>query len=222
MDGHNMIFAVPSLQRLQRAGRGEEARAGLAERIERFAAARRERVLVVFDGASAGAPAAIRRGPLEIAFSRRGPGGADERILLEARACVERGDRVTVVTNDIHTLARVLPPGASHMAVEEFWLRHIETTEERGAGVDRPRDGDEKRIAGDFSDLERAMLAEAARAEADAPRRSAAARAARPAAAKGAGSAPRDERARLLEKREKGRLRHLRRLGRTSGTRRGR
>src|SRR5574341_1565773 len=109
MDGHNMIFAIPPLQRLQVSGRREEARAGLADRLEAFAVRRGEKVLVVFDGDQMHAsPEAVRRPLLQIVYTRRGEGEADARIIREARAGFERGWVVTVVTNDVSTLASKL------------------------------------------------------------------------------------------------------------------
>lgn len=234
MDGHNMIFAVPALERLQVSDRREEARAGLTDRLERFAMARGEKVLVVFDGNQMlSNPDAIRTPLFEVVYSRRGEGVADDRILHEARRCHERGIAVTVVTNDVHTLARDLPRGVIHLGVAEFWLKHIEKTAQQPGT--RGRHEDDKRIEGDFSDLEREMLARAAmtertfavresdaRAGATAPagvvppgaartgtaRTGAAPTGAAPTPAAGMGS-PRD---RLLRKRERGRLHQSRRL----------
>jgi len=161
MDGHNMIFAIPPLQRLQVSGHREEARAGLAARLERFAVARGEKVLVVFDGNQALANPGAFQGPLfETIYTQRGEGMADDRIIREARASFERGVMVTVVTNDVSTLARHLPRGVRHVGVEEFWLKHIEKSR-AGKG-----DGEgDKQVEGDFSDLEREMLEQAAMEE---------------------------------------------------------
>src|SRR6267378_4484044 len=92
MDGHNMIFAIRPLQRLQVSERREEARSSLADRLERFALARGEKVLVVFDGNElSSSPDALRKSLLETVYARRGEGAADERIIREARRCLERG-----------------------------------------------------------------------------------------------------------------------------------
>src|SRR2546428_13787871 len=80
MDGHNMIFAIRPLQELQVSDRREEARSGLADRLERFALARGEKVLVVFDGNDLPSnPGATRTPLLEPVSTRRGDGGADDR-----------------------------------------------------------------------------------------------------------------------------------------------
>lgn len=205
MDGHNMIFAIPPLQRLQVSDRREEARAGLAESLERFALARGEKVLVVFDGNEMPSnPGATRKPLLETVYTRRGAGVADDRILHEARRCLERGLVVTVVTDDVHTLARKLPRGVRHLGVREFWLKHIE----KDAG-----DGG-KRVEGDFSDLEREMMTRAAMTEPLMEVRTPAPPPARPgggAVAPSESEARRDE---IRRKRERGRLRQERQLKR--------
>jgi len=230
MDGHNMIFAIPGLQRLQVSDRREAARAGLADRLERFAMARGEKVLVVFDGNQMlSNPDAVDKPLFEVVYSRRGEGVADDRILHEARRCHERGVVVTVVTNDVQTLAKDLPHGVLHLGVAEFWLKHIEkVTKQPGA---RGRRLDDKRIEGDFSDLERDMLAQAAvttgpayevrePGPADArPGRGSGVTSGGPRARQGAarttGSADRETPGdRLLRKRERGRLHQERRLKR--------
>jgi hypothetical protein len=79
----------------------------------------------------------------------RGHGGADRRIFDETRRHAQRGAPVTVVTNDVSTLAINLPRGVRRLGVREFWLRHIEG----------PAGEDHKSAGGDFSDIERALLA---------------------------------------------------------------
>lgn len=212
MDGHNIIFAIPPLERLQVSDRREEARGRLTDRLERFALARGEKVLVVFDGNQMlSNPDAVRKPLFEVVYSRRGEGVADDRILHEARRCQERGLVVTVVTNDVQTLARDLPRGVIHLRVEAFWLKHIEK--------EAVEEG--KRVEGDFSDLEREMLAQAALTdEAFGVRepvppvartvRGAAASAGPGTRARAAGQETMRER--VHRKRERGRLRQERRL----------
>ena len=204
LDGHNLIFAIPTLRSLQKDGRGEEARDGLAGALERFAHERQEQVLLVFDSRDPSpGPAAIRRPMLEVVFARGGAGAADIRILQEANRLLKRGHPVTVVTDDVRTLAGRLPRGVHHLVVAEFWLKHIETA----AGAE------EKRVEGDYSDVEREMIRAALAEPPPEPRPLA-----RPIRAGG----PQDARARAAEamssqlqrKREKGRLRQERRLKR--------
>lgn len=197
-----MIFALPELQLLQVTGRREEARAGLSARLERFALARGEKVLVVFDGNRIrSVPDAGPSPYFEVVYTRPGEGVADDRILREARLLSGRGGVVTVVTNDVATLANRLPRAVRHLGVEEFWLKHVE---KRSPEND---DGDEeKRVVGDFSDLEREMLRQAAQEEP--------ANEARPPAA-GAGVARKPAAPdRIALKRVRGRARQERRLKR--------
>jgi predicted RNA-binding protein with PIN domain len=204
MDGHNMIFAIPALHRFQVTDRREEARSGLADRLERFALTRGEKVLVVFDGnALPWSPDAGRTPLFETVYARRGEGVADDRILHEARRCLERGLVVTVVTDDVSTLARELPRGVRHLGVQAFWLKYIEKEVVEGG----------KRVEGDFSDVEREMMTRAAVTE------PVTARTGRGAAASDRGTRARasGEEAtheRIRRKREKGRLRHERLLKR--------
>src|ERR1051325_7157239 len=90
MDGHNIIFAIPALEQLQVTDRREEARSSLAGRLERFALARGEKGHLVFHRhALPSSPEAPRMPLLEIVYSRRGEEVADDRILREARRCLE-------------------------------------------------------------------------------------------------------------------------------------
>ncbi len=212
MDGHNMIFAIRPLQELQVSDRREEARSGLADRLERFALARSEKVLVVFDGNELPSNPDASRTPLfETVYTRRGEGTADERIIREAGRCLERGLVVTVVTDDVNTLASKLPRGVHHLGVRAFWLKHIE------------KDAGEigKRIEGDFSDVEREMMTRAAATEpmlearesVPPPARSGHGVAASSDPGRGARTAGEGtSHERILRKRERGRLRQERRL----------
>ena len=216
MDGHNMIFAISSLQQLQVSDRREEAREALADRLERFALARSEKVLIVFDGNElASNPDAIRRPMLEVVYARRGVTEADDRIIYEARSCLKQGRPVTVVTNDISTLAGELPRGVDHLRVQAFWLKYI----------DKPVGEGGKRVEGDFSDVERDMLAQAAVVESGPPAPgSQPGRGVAPSSGAGMKGRPAEEESphdRLRRKRERGRLRQERRLkGRSKPARR--
>ncbi|HEV8201847.1 MAG TPA: hypothetical protein VGS03_17680, partial [Candidatus Polarisedimenticolia bacterium] len=94
-------------------------------------------------------PDELRTPLFEIVYTRRGHQVADDRILVEARRRAQAGETVTVVTNDRNTLGNLLPRGVRRVGVRDFWQTRIEP----------PRRGDEKPDAGDFSDLEQAMLA---------------------------------------------------------------
>ncbi|HET6279010.1 MAG TPA: NYN domain-containing protein, partial [Candidatus Polarisedimenticolia bacterium] len=161
IDGHNVIFAVPSLRALQVTDRRDEARRALADRLERFAHARGEKVLIVFDGAGLPSNPDARRGSLiEITYTRPAEGGADNRIIYLASQCAEQRLPVTVVTDDISTLAGKLPRAVVHLGVSEFWLKHI----------DRPPAPGGKRVEGDFSDVEGELLEYSAAEQASAAR----------------------------------------------------
>jgi predicted RNA-binding protein with PIN domain len=209
VDGHNVIFAVGGLERLQATRRGDEARRLLAERLEVFAHQRGEPVLLVFDGHDLPShPQASRSALFEVAYARRGDQAADRRILDEARRRAAEGGVVTVVTNDVRTLASALPRAVRHLRVRDFWLRHIEP----------PAGKDEKRIEGDFSDIEKEMLSlpseESRRATRGSHRPLATDT---PGETPGAGRTPTAAALREDEtrrKRERGRLRHARMLKR--------
>lgn len=213
IDGHNLIFAVPSLRELQVSDRREEARRALVDRLQRFAHARGEEVRVVFDGNQlASNPDSIHEPLLEITYTRRGDEIADERIIYIARTRAGKRHPVTVVTNDVSTLASRLPRGVDHLGVQEFWLKHIEKKPSPGG----------KQVEGDFSDVESELLEYSAAEEASA------ARAAETSPSKSTQDPadrhtrrqdrpPSTEAARrelLRRKRERGRLRQQRRLKR--------
>jgi len=211
VDGHNVIFAISSLKNLQVTGYRQEARRVLLDALRRFAQERNDRLLVVFDGGDRQRDQKVDPEPLlEVIYSARRPGGADERIIREARSLYGTGHCVTVVTNDVTTLAAGLPGGVDHLKVGPFWNKHIKEAE-RKAG---------KRVEGDFSDVEKEMLERASGTEPeDAAYTRRPARVGRCTAAVDAGilkpCAGKDallERLRL--KREKGRARHQRRFKR--------
>ena len=221
IDGHNVIFAIPRLKHLQTSGSRTAARDELQTHLRRFAARNNFKAVVVFDGNDSEHHTATIQEPLfEAIYARLSDGEADDRIIHEARAYQERGHTVTVVTDDVRTLATDLPHGVRRLDVQEFWRKRIEAQSR----------AQEKRIEGDFSDLEQAMAAreerELAKRAAHEERQAAtrAAQAEREAAARGAGSGgaaangrpPMTEqeraRERLRLKKEKGRLHQQRRL----------
>ena len=195
VDGHNVIFAIPQLRRLQDAGQGEEARQGLIDALRRFTQGRQHHLLVVFDGGDERGDETGTRGTLlEVVYSRRRPGGADEEIIRKARSLLEEGHSVSVVTNDVTTLAVALPKAADHLKVQPFWEKY----------VDAPGGEASKPVEGDFSDLECEMLALTVAEEP--------VRVGTKPATPGKLKDPLRERLRL--KKEKGRARHQRRFRR--------
>lgn len=201
MDGHNMIFAIRRLQGLQVNGHGDEARRELVERLRRFAQTKREDVLVVFDGNDLPwNPDVLREESFEVVYAGPSEGGADARIIHAARLRQKEGRRVTVVTDDVSTLARKLPEGVDHLGVQAFRLKYL----------DDPIGRTSKRVEGDFSDVEKELEALAAVAEpgprdhrfVDSPR------------ADARRSGEEAVRERILRKKQKGRLRQERLLKR--------
>ena len=201
MDGHNMIFAIRRLQMLQEADHGDEARWELVERLRRFAQTRRADVLVVFDGNDLACSQGVLREPfLEVAYAVPGEGGADARIIHAARSRQKQGRRVTVVTDDVSTLARNLPKGVDHLGVQAFRLKYL----------DAPAGQTSKRVEGDFSDVEKEFEALAAAAEPEPQDHYLV----DPTRADASPSGEEAVRERIRRKREKGRLRQERLLKR--------
>ena len=208
VDGHNVIFAIPRLKALQVSGHRNEARDDLVDALRRFVQARKDPLLVVFDGDDLKSNQDVmRESSLEVVYSPRRPDGADERIVLEAKSRLQQGHRVTVVTNDVITLAAKLPKAVDHLKVRPFWDRHIERK------ADKP-------VEGDFSDIETEMLARAAAAATEVEGHTRIRRlSGRPVAATASGSQDRGAgkdtvRERLRLKKERGRARHQRRFKR--------
>jgi len=207
VDGHNLIFAIRGLHEMQVSGRGDEARGALVDVLRRFAQTRGEQVLVVFDGSDLPHdPGRFREPFFETVYTRRGDGGADGRIIREATLRVEQGQHVTVVTNDVGTLAARLPKRVLHVKVHAFWLKHIE----------RAADPASKSVEGDFSDIERELEARAAleKPELAVQDRDGKRPAPPPAEA--------TEAERIRRRKERGRLRQERRLQRRTKPGRGR
>ncbi len=140
MDGHNIVFRIGALEHLQTSSRGREARALLEERLQEFALRKKERVLVGFDGNDQPSnPDAIKTPIFETVYARRAGGVvADHRIIQEAGRASKRGLIVAVVTDDVSTLATLLPREVHRLGVREFWRRRIEP----------PPDPDDKPVSG--------------------------------------------------------------------------
>ena len=149
VDGHNAIFALPSLSRLQREGDRSGARQELEALLESFASRLTGTVLIVYDGnAMPRNPDAVAGPHLQTLFSQP-PEEADDRIVFLTEQALNKGRAVTVVTNDRRSLAPRLPKEARVLGVDEFRERHLAPP---AAG-----EGDEAPL-GDFSDIERHFL----------------------------------------------------------------
>jgi YacP-like NYN domain len=201
MDGHNMIFASPELRDLQNEGHGDEARRQLVVRLRRFAQTKSVDVLVVFDGNDLPWNPDVPREPfLEVVYAAPREGGADARILRAAGSGRKQGRPVTVVTDDVSTIAGRLPERVDHLGVQAFWLKY----------ADDPAGRTIKRVEGDFSDIERELEALAAVAEPDPRVR----RVSGPSRIGAPQSGEEAARERIRRKRERGRLRQERLLKR--------
>jgi hypothetical protein len=151
-DGHNLIFRVPRLERLQTEGRRREARRGLEDLLREFAGRTDEKVIVVYDGNLIDAnPDGVREDLLETIYSFP-PEEADDRIVFLARQRLSDGFRVQVITSDVRTLGASLPPDVPRMTWEDFRRRHLVSAQE----------APEKVVVGDFSDVEAEILRRAA------------------------------------------------------------
>jgi hypothetical protein len=149
VDGHNAIFALPSLSRLQREGDRSGARQQLEALLESFASRLTGTVLIVYDGnAMPRNPDAVTGPHLQTLFSQP-PEEADDRIVFLAEQALKKGRAVTVVTNDRRSLAPRLPKEVRVLGVDEFRERHL---------VPPPAAEMDKAPPGDFSDIERHFL----------------------------------------------------------------
>jgi predicted RNA-binding protein with PIN domain len=150
VDGHNTIFAVPALSRLQQSGERQEARRGLEAMLRPFAESLSDCLYIVYDGNRlARNPDARDSGRLRMLYSQP-PEEADDRIVFLAQRERGRGRPVTVVTNDRRSLAPRLPAGTVTMSVEVFC----------DACLSSPPASAQERSAppGDYGDIERHFL----------------------------------------------------------------
>jgi predicted RNA-binding protein with PIN domain len=151
VDGHNVIFQLPQLEKLQAAGRRREARKGLESMMSALAARVGERFIVVYDGNRMERnPDVIREEGLQTVYSLP-PEEADDRIVYLCQELMKGGHRVRVVTSDLRTLGRNLPPGVSLLTADDLRRRFLSA-----------RGPEEKPVRGDFSDIEAEMLRRAA------------------------------------------------------------
>jgi predicted RNA-binding protein with PIN domain len=147
VDGHNLLFAMPDLERLQLEGRRAEARARLEERLEAFGRAIGRQVWVVFDGGEGHPPGDAVRSPHLKSIYSNPPAEADDQICTLATQWVRAGEKVAVVTSDRRTLVPRLPAAARPIAAKQF-----------AAMMRRSTRAPEKWVSADLGDIERALL----------------------------------------------------------------
>ena len=173
IDGHNVIFGVPHLGRLQERGAGRAARRGLETWLAPFARQLVAPLTIVYDGNRMAANPDASTGPdLRTVYSQP-PEEADDRILFLAGRALQGGAHVTVVSNDRRSLGARLPEGVRLLGVEAFRRRWIDPPSARDAETE----GDELRAA-DISldddarrEIAARILERSADAEAEARRR---------------------------------------------------
>lgn len=134
VDGHNVIFNVPHLDRLQDQDR-RAARDQLTNLCTTFAHRYQVRVTLVFDGAGGILlPGSIKKqSSIEVVYADPEE-QADGRIVFRAEKLVKAKESLVVVTND-RGLIDNLPKGAEVVSTEAFWKMLHE---------DRRRDADAK------------------------------------------------------------------------------
>lgn len=148
IDGHNVIFADPSLAALQRSDKQNEARRLLEAMLDRLAATRGLRIVVVYDGSKTDrSPGGGAQGRVMSVFSRPPDESADDTIVRIANQSVQKGEKVAVVTSD-RALGRRLPAGAVCPEPSELFAKLSERSES-----DEPETPE-----GDFSDIEEHFL----------------------------------------------------------------
>ncbi|MBD3161093.1 MAG: hypothetical protein GF346_02875 [Candidatus Eisenbacteria bacterium] len=151
VDGHNVIFAHPLLETLQRGGERREARRRLEAMLERLIARTRNRILVVYDGNRIERDPDARRGrSLRTQYSDP-PEEADDRILRVTARLLRREPEVVaaVVTND-RALVERLPERVVWTTPRAVFTRLRRRTRSGEPGRERP--------PGDFSDIEAYFL----------------------------------------------------------------
>lgn len=153
IDGYNVIFRDATLRETGRADL-ERARGELLRRIAEAFPGHTPLLIVVFDGARAGAPPSARErmGRVRVVFSRP-PETADQRIqrLIEEARRVSPGRRqldFRVVSSDREVAGRARLWGARAVGIEEF-LRDVE---ERRRVAAQSRAAAESRTAAKLAD----------------------------------------------------------------------
>ncbi|WP_372728056.1 NYN domain-containing protein [Nocardioides sp.] len=112
VDGANVVGSRPDGWWKDRAGAARRLHEGLLVADTSY-----DVIVLVLEGQAKGGVRPGRDGHLRTVHAKR---DGDEAIVAEARAAVERGDRVTVVTADRFLQARVEGVGA--MAMSPTWL----------------------------------------------------------------------------------------------------
>jgi hypothetical protein len=148
VDGHNLIFQIPHLEELQTTNKRHDARRGLEHIFASFVEQSRERVVIIYDGNRLERnPDVVSLDNLETIYTMP-PEEADDRIQYLSSQYLADGFRVRVLTSDLRTLGRGLPDEAIIVSPVDFFRSRS-----------RPPEGaDEKRIEGDFSDVEAELL----------------------------------------------------------------
>ncbi len=153
IDGHNAIFALPDLQRLQTTNQRQAARQALEALLQPFARSLTRPLVVVYDGnrMPRNPEAGEQQGVLAV-FSQPPDEEADDRIVFLADQAIRRGEAVTVVTNDRRSLAAALPRVARVLSVDAFRERHL-------PALPAAPEPDEKHLgAEERQEIERAFL----------------------------------------------------------------
>jgi predicted RNA-binding protein with PIN domain len=154
IDGHNAVFALPELHRLQVRGERSAARSALETMLRPFAAQLSHPLTVVYDGnqIERNPDAGVERG-IRVLFSQPPDEEADDRIVFLATQTLARGAAVAVVTNDQRSLVARLPQGVHVLGVEEFRDRCLRTRQVA-------RDGESRQVSDhDRREIEQAFLA---------------------------------------------------------------
>jgi predicted RNA-binding protein with PIN domain len=137
IDGHNVIFTLPALSRLQMEGERQEARRALERLLEPFAARLSCPLLIVYDGNELPANPDASQSPAMHTLYSQPPEEADDRIIFLAAEARRRDQSVTIVTNDRRSLQVRLAPDVRVIAVEEFCRRFLHSP---------PTPADEKQV----------------------------------------------------------------------------
>jgi predicted RNA-binding protein with PIN domain len=127
IDGHNLIFSLPTTNRLQRGGEGQAARSELERILAPFARVLSRHLIIVYDGNELlPNPEAGEQRGFQILFSQPPEEEADDRIIFLAKQACDRHEPVTIVTDDRRTLSSRLPLAAQVVGIAEFRQRFLQ------------------------------------------------------------------------------------------------